>query len=423
MRIRTANALVTVLYLGLALAGGLAFQRFDRERGAEAEAYRRRIRATDEVVHFLAGSQQLTSSVQSFVATGDPTFAEAYRRELELTRSRDRAAEAIAGLGLTPEEQNLMRRARASSDALVTVEARAITVAQSGDRTRAVQLVFGPAYQRALRDIHEPSLTLQRLLERRLQEALEQSGARAAHWWRLSLALAGLNLLLVVSVLVVLYPRFLARPLLRLNQRVQALLANQRPAPQDLGHAATDLRELARSLEAYEAMADELERDHWVKSEQVQITAALQRFHDPAALATCFLARLAPLLGIASATFYLRERGAERLRLVGSYALADPARVPALIRFGEGLVGEAARQGQPIRQDDPSAGRLPIVSGTGGTRPAQVLVLPVGGADQLLAVVELAVLHPLAPHQQTLLSDLLPLLSLALEALPAAALS
>jgi len=96
--------------------------------------------------------------------------------------------------------------------------------------------------------------------------------------------------------------------------------------------------------------------------------------------------------------------------------------VPALIRFGEGLVGEVACQGQPIQLDNPPARYLEIVSGTGAAPAAVVLVLPVASSEQLLAVIELAALQPLAPHQQHLLTDLLPLLALALEALPPATL-
>jgi len=422
MRIRAANALITAFYLTLAVASGMAFRRFDQERLEETVAYSSRIRATDQVARFLAGSKQLTSSVQSYAATGDPAFAQAYWREVEVTRSRDRAAEDLAALGLTPAEEALIRQAKANSDALIAVESRAIDAARGGDQPRALGLVFGPAYQRALRGIYGPSHQLQQQLQRRLQAVLEQNRRSAARWWRLCLALALLNLLLVVVVLVAVYPRFLGRPLLRLNQRVLALLAGGQPAPLDLGHAATEIRELAASLEAYQAMADQMGRDQWAKAQQVRITAALQRLHDPAALARCFLGELAPLLDLASATFYLRDPGAEHLHLVGSYALADPATVPQGIQFGEGLVGEVARQGQPIQLENPPPRYLAIVSGTGAAPAAQVLVLPVGSSEQLLAVIELAVLHPLAPHQHHLLTDLLPLLALALEALPPATL-
>ncbi|WP_411867341.1 GAF domain-containing protein [Vulcanococcus limneticus] len=422
MRIRAANALFTVLYLAFAIAGGFAFQRFDHERLREAKAYQRQRQASDELARFLAGATQISSSVQAFTATRDSQFSRAYWQEVEVTRSREQATQALLDLDLTDDESGLIAEAKARSDSMIGVGAQAITAAEEGDRARAIQLVFGPAYQRALQDVLEPTRLLRHMLETRLNTELAEERRLAQAWWRLCLALALLNLLLVVGVLVLVYPRFLAWPLLRLNQRVQALLAGGQPAPLDLGHAATEIRELAVSLEAYQAMADQMGRDQWAKAQQVRITAALQRLHDPAALARCFLGEMAPLLGIASATFYVRDPGAEQLHLVGSYALADPAAVPVLIRFGEGLVGEVACQGQPIQLDNPPARYLEIVSGTGAAPAAVVLVLPVASSEQLLAVIELAALQPLAPHQQHLLTDLLPLLALALEALPPATL-
>ncbi|MCS5699158.1 GAF domain-containing protein [Cyanobium sp. FGCU-52] len=421
MRIRAAHTLLTALYLALACGGALAFRGFERERSREAAAYRSQIEATSQLARFLAGSRQLTASVQGFAATGDPRYAEAYWREVDVTRSRDRAAGALDGMDLTEEERALIARARASSDALISVETRVIEAVEAGERERAIQLVFGPAYQRALREIHGPGLQLQRLLERRLNEAISEQRRRAAAWWDLSRLLVLLDLLLVVGVLLLLHPRVVGEPLRRLNQQVRALLAGEAPPPLDLGPAVTEIRELAASMEAYQQKAAQLVRDQWAKAQQVRITAALQRLHEPQALADCFLRELAPLIGVASATFYLRESGRERLRRVGAYALVDPADAPTTVAFGDGLVGECARQGRPLELEAPPPDALVIASGTGRAPAGALLVVPVRSGEEVLAVIELASFHPPEPHQRSLLNDLLPLLALALEALPVAA--
>lgn len=421
MRIRTANSLIAVLYLTLSMAGVVALHRFGLERQGEAVAYQRQREAIDQLGRFLGGFKQLTTCVQSYAATGEPRFAQDYWRELEVTRSRERATQALFDLRLTGDERDLINEAKSHSDALIKVEDRAIQAARAGDRDRALQLVFGPAYQRDLRGIFDLTLQLKQKLEARLQEALEHSRQAAASWWRLSVALALLNMLMVVIVLVVIYPRVISSPLVRLQQRMQALLAGEHPTPQPLGPAAREIRELATSLEAFQAKAEQLDRDQWAKAQQVRITAGLQRLHDSAELARYFLAQLVALMGIGSATFYRRVPDAERLQLVGSYALTKPEAVPVEIPFGDGLVGEVARQGEPIHLEDPPAHYLTIGSGTGSAPAAEVHVLPVCSAERLLAVIELASFHPLPPHQLSLLSDLLPLLALALEALPGAA--
>jgi two-component system sensor histidine kinase/response regulator len=416
MRIRVANALITAVVLGFTAATSFSFHRYGLVRERESDVYRRQVEATREVARFLAGSKQLTSAVQSYAATADRQFAQAYWRELEVNRSRDQAAAALQRLGLSPQETELIGAARSSSDALVSQERQALAAAARGDRATAITLAFGPGYQQALRTIYEPSQRMQQLLEGRLAAERRQVGRDSRQLWRLSLGLLLLNLALVLAVLVWLYPRFVALPLLRLNGRVQALLRGERPEPLALGHAATEIRELAASMEAYRELGDQLVLDRWVKAEQVRITAELQRHASVQAQADCFLQALAPLLELGSATFYGLNPGSLQLELWSAYALHAPDAVPKQVALGEGLVGQCAVERLPISVEMPPPGYLSIGSGLGHCPPALVLVLPVVAGDRLLAVVELASLHPLAPHQLQLVNDLLPLLALVLGA-------
>jgi hypothetical protein len=422
MRIRVANTLITAAVLALTTATSFSFYRYGLVREQESDAYRRQVEATRELARFLAGSKQLTSTVQSYAATGEAPFAEAYWRELEVSRSRDQAAEALRRLGLSRLEAQLLLQARSSSDALVGRERQALAAAGRGDRAGAIALVFGPAYQQALRRIYEPSLQVQQQLERRLASERLEVGRRSRQLWQLCLALLLLNLVLVLAVLGWLYPRFVALPLLRLNGRVQALLRGERPELVALGHAATEIRELAASLAAYQQLGDQLALDQWAKAQQVRITAELQRCQGTHQQATRFLQALAPLLELGAATFYGFDPEAQALWLWSSYALHDPEAVPSRVPLGEGLVGQCALERQPISLEPPPPDYLTISSGLGHSPAGALLVLPVLAGERLLAVLELASLQPLAPHQRQLLNDLLPLLALVLEAvdLPAA---
>jgi hypothetical protein len=82
--------------------------------------------------------------------------------------------------------------------------------------------------------------------------------------------------------------------------------------------------------------------------------------------------------------------------------------------IGHGLIGQCAQDGMPIRITDP--GGIPVRIGTGGgaQRPREILVLPLRRADQVLGVLAVATLGQFAPHQRTLLDELLPVLSLTM---------
>lgn len=416
MRIRVANALVLLLYSAMAGATGLSFQRYSVAQVEQMRATRRQLEATDQVARFLAGSKLLTSSVQTYAATGEERFAQAYWREVSITRSRDRAAAALQHLGLTPQESLLMRQARHESDTLIQREKQAMEAGRRGDRDRAIALVFGPAYQLALSRIYGPSEALERLIRQRMAQEVAAERQRADWLWSLCLILLLLDVLLVFAILALIYPRFITGPLLQLDRRLQQQLrgAPLGPLP-PLRGAASEIRELAASLAEQERLAEQLGHDRWIKAQQVRINAVLQQQDCPQAVAGRFLQALAPVLPIGAATCYGVEPGQGALGLLASYASAEPWPAPQRLESGEGLLGECLRQARPLEVASPPPGYLPVHSALGRLEPEALLLLPVLSGERVLAVLELALLRPLLAHERELLSDLLPFLALALE--------
>lgn len=417
MRIRLAHSLVLLLHTGLAIALGVSFHAFSVAERQQTAATRRQLQVSIAISRFLAGSKQLTISVQSFAASGDPSFAEAYWREVYVTRNRDRAARTLQRLGLTSGESALLRQARAESDALIRTEREALDAGRSGGRDRAIQLVFGPAYQQALRRIYVPSEDLQRRINERMERAVQGERQRAEALWRLLVALLITDLALVFVVLAVVTPRFITRPLMRLDRRLQLLLRGEPAAAVPLHGAAQEIQDLALSLAAQEQLSTQVTRDRWAKAEQVRISALLQSESTPEAVAARFLTELAPL-GLGAGSVYAVAPGSASLTLLSSYAGdAEPLAAQRLQR-GEGLLGECLRQAHPLEIDDPPPGYLTVRSGLGSHEPFSLWLLPVRSGERVLAMVELALLRSLDSHARTLISDLLPFLALALEGLP-----
>ncbi len=428
MRIRAANSLVLLLYAALAAATALSFSSFSRAQQRAISAARRQLQATTEVARFLSGSKLLTSNVQSYAATGTVQFANAYWRELYVTRSRDRAAAALQKLGLTAQEWALILRARSESDSLIERERQAIETARRGALQRAIELVFGPEYQQALIRIYSPGEQLQQRITTRLAAEVARERQAAGSLWTLCLLLLLLDLVLVFVVLALVYPRFITRPLLQLDQRLQQLSSGAEAAPLQLAGVATEVRELAESLAVQERLSRQLARDQWAKAQQVRISAVLQQQTSRPALASCLLQEIATLVQLGAATAYGVEdcgtdglenpgaAGQQCLQLLATYAIHGAA-VPMRLGFGEGLVGECLRLGKPLEVADPPAGYLPVCSGLGHCAPQSLLLLPVRSGTRNLAVLELALLGSLAPHERELLIDLLPFVALALEGL------
>lgn len=423
MRIRVANSLVVLLYTALGVATGFAFTRFSAVQQRQIEASRRELEATRAVAAFLAGSRRLTSNLQAFAATGDEQFAEAFWREVAVTRSRERAADTLDALGLTAAEGGLLLRARAESDALIARQGDVVAARRGGELDRALALVFGADVQQALRRIDDPSEELQQRITVRLAAEVARERRAAAVLWALCLGLVLVDLLLVLVlvVLAVVYPRFITQPLVQLDRRLQGLSAGLPTAPLQLRWAATEIRDLAASLATQERLAAQLAQDRWAKAQHVRIGALLQRQASRSDLAATLLRELAAVLPIGAATAYGlaadAAHGADApLQLLASYAVSG-RRLPRHLQPGEGLLGECLRRGEPLDVLEPPAGYLAVTSGLGHCDPQQLLLLPVQSGSRILAVVELALLRQLLVHERALLIDLLPLVALALEGL------
>src|SRR4029079_795474 len=98
----------------------------------------------------------LTAAVRAYAATGDRRHYVAFQRELNVERNRDVAVDGLRQLNLTSEENDLLSRAKRNSDNLVRLENQAFAAVGSNDVTRAIQIVYGPEYERAKASIMEP---------------------------------------------------------------------------------------------------------------------------------------------------------------------------------------------------------------------------------------------------------------------------
>lgn len=90
--------------------------------------------------------------------------------------------------------------------------------------------------------------------------------------------------------------------------------------------------------------------------------------------------------------FYLAEKSKDKRKVVlnASYAMAIAESEVIEFEYGEGLVGQVAKEQMTIYLDDVPEGYIKIISGLGESSPSYLLVLPVTSDGKLLGVVEIA---------------------------------
>ncbi|MFI6027139.1 HAMP domain-containing protein [Amycolatopsis magusensis] len=146
----------------------------------------------------------------------------------------------------------------------------------------------------------------------------------------------------------------------------------------------------------------------WLKSNLARISSLMQGRRDLAVVAELIMDELAPLVSAQYGAFYLADDSAAtpELRLIGAYG--HPAADGEIrFRFGESLVGQAARSRKTIAVDEMPAGFIAISSGLGRTAPTNLIVLPIVVEEQVLGVIELASVHRFTATHRDFLEQLM----------------
>jgi HAMP domain-containing protein/CheY-like chemotaxis protein len=145
----------------------------------------------------------------------------------------------------------------------------------------------------------------------------------------------------------------------------------------------------------------------WLKTNLAKFTRMLQGQRDLYTVGQMLLSELAPLVDSQQGTVYQLTSGddaAPRLQRLATYA--NELEPPEHIALGDGLVGQCAREKQRVLLTQVPPDYTPIHSSLGGTRPANVVVLPVLYEGQTKAVIELASLHPFTDGHLNFLEQL-----------------
>ncbi len=130
----------------------------------------------------------------------------------------------------------------------------------------------------------------------------------------------------------------------------------------------------------------------WLKTNLAKFTRLLQGQRDLATVSRTILSELAPLVPMQHGVIYFNESTTEEpdLRLLASYAYTEGESLRTRFRAGEGLVGQAAVERQPILLTDVPQNYVQISSGLGAAAPTNIFVVPVLFEGKVKAVIELA---------------------------------
>ncbi len=179
-----------------------------------------------------------------------------------------------------------------------------------------------------------------------------------------------------------------------LHQSIQALESIRdelRTQVAEAVHSAAEFK--AEAEDAYSA----LKAQTWQTSGISELGKVMRGLQTIPSLTSSIMKQVCRYTDVPVGAFFLTE--GDTLCLVGSYAYPFPTSPPPRFRLGSGLVGEAAREQQVITMRDIPDNYLPITSGLGEAKPAQIIAVPCIYQEHVIGVMELASLEPFTAAQ------------------------
>src|SRR5262245_17864964 len=128
------------------------------------------------------------------------------------------------------------------------------------------------------------------------------------------------------------------------------------------------------------------------------------------------MSELTLVVGAQHGAFYLVERDGERVLflLVSTYAYQKRKHLSNRFEFGEGLVGQCARERKPIIVTEVLEDYVRVTSALGEAPPRNIAVYPVLFENQVRGVIELGSFHEFTSVQLAFLEQLMLSIGLAI---------
>ncbi|HKH90198.1 MAG TPA: HAMP domain-containing protein [Gemmatimonadaceae bacterium] len=146
----------------------------------------------------------------------------------------------------------------------------------------------------------------------------------------------------------------------------------------------------------------------WLKTNLAKFSRMMQGQKDLESVSRLIMSELTPLVSAHHGAFFIMDNdaGAPMLRLIASYAYRARKHVGNRFAIGEGLVGQAALEKQPILLTNVPDDYIQITSGLGEAPPRNIIVLPILFEGEVKAVIELASFLPFSQIHQSFLDQL-----------------
>jgi putative methionine-R-sulfoxide reductase with GAF domain len=167
-----------------------------------------------------------------------------------------------------------------------------------------------------------------------------------------------------------------------------------------------DRKEDKQAVEA-DALAKQVQADF--SREYAEIMSAVKGIKDNRLKVEKLLSKICMKIDASQALYYVvkKEKGLRYIEMMSSFAYSLPESETIKYEFGEGLAGQAAKDGKMINISEVPKGYITIISGLGASSPNHLVILPIKQGEEVTAVVEIASFKGITSDEINLISEVL----------------
>lgn len=274
MRASLATKLSSMVAIGLAAITGASLWLADASIESERRAVSRQAEFKQLGDDLAAGSDLLTNEARRYTIFGEKKHYDAYWREVNQTKTRDRVVQRLTQLGAPKAELDLIEKAKANSDALIKIEEAAMAAVQKGDLEQARKLMFDANYDRNKAVIVQPLDEFQNKMNTRARLETENAQSRARWMGFIAQVMTILSAVTFIAILYFVFSRRVVAPLTQLGAVVTRLAEQDYKAEVPNIDRQDEIGDMARAVQIFKQNGIERER---LEAEQRSERSAKER--------------------------------------------------------------------------------------------------------------------------------------------------
>lgn len=218
---------------------------------------------------------------------------------------------------------------------------------------------------------------------------------------RNTLLMAGILIALLAVAAGLYLARTVSRPIMAIQEALGRLTRGEETVVPELGRT-DEIGAMAHAAEKFRILAQKTEHDHWIQENVSSLAVLASGEANLQGAAERVLHHLCDLLQVPVAALYLDD-GVGNYRRVGAHGLARRSQAENSFRPGDGVLGQCAKDGQPLVLSPVPSGLSIISAGLVEFPPHELVLYPIKHKEHVLAVLELAAAQSLDPLQHELL--------------------